>query len=230
MKVEQSNEESDINRKNNDKFITIKKGKEIINYKTIEKDKNFLKIKMLLFIFISIILFGIIVDIPFFLQQFSSPERINRKIIKNRENDLVPLESEFKINTKINDLKRFLIIEKIIEDIKRNGQVNQISKYRETYYDIYIIAEENSYGQFKNFYNKTYNAAVLLVSECLNTNNSECIQRKFVDLTEQNYSKTNNIENYEDLKDIPIPICLFNFSDNGVILSMDCPESLPENQ
>ena len=32
----------------------------------------------------------------------------------------------------------------------------------------------------------------------------------------------------KNLKDIPIPLCLFNITDTNVILSIKCPESLPE--
>ena len=33
-----------------------------------------------------------------------------------------------------------------------------------------------------------------------------------------------------DFKDIPIPLCIFNITDNNIITTIKCPESLPENK
>jgi hypothetical protein len=37
-------------------------------------------------------------------------------------------------------------------------------------------------------------------------------------------------ENFDDLKDIPIPLCLFEMTDNNAIVSITCPESLPKSK
>jgi len=48
-------------------------------------------------------------------------------------------------------------------------------------------------------------------------------------LVDPDYSKLRNLEEIDDLKDIPILLCLFNLTNNNVITSMICPETLSEN-
>ena len=230
MKFEQNNIQSESNSKNNANFKTIRKNIENIKEKTIKENEPFFTRKHILIIVISIIIIlGIIVSLAFLIKHFS-PKRTNENENKNKIKALNPLELEFKINFQIFDLKRFLIIQKYNEDMKINGKVIKLSKYRKAYYDLFIISEEDSNEQFKIFYNKTYKASISLVSECSTTENNDCIPQKLVDLSDQNYSKIINLEENDDLKDFPIPICLVNFTDNGVILTMDCPESLSINK
>ena len=225
MKFEQKNPNKQIDSKN--KMNVVEKdnkndSKEKIRFFT---KKNII-IPLSLIIIGSIILIGIIVGIFFSLKY----KQNSKKYIDNKEDsiqNLGPLENEFKINTKTNDLKRFALTHNSIEDIINNGILTKLSIYREAIYDVFIISEEDSNEQNKNFYNKTFKAAILLVSECINTEKNDCIQNKFVDLADQNYSNLNEINN---LKDIKIPICLINITDNGVILSIDCPESLSQNK
>ena len=43
---------------------------------------------------------------------------------------------------------------------------------------------------------------------------------------EQNTFNSRNLEEISDLKDIPVALCLFEMTDNDVIMSISCPESL----
>ena len=221
MKYEQNNPDKKIDSKNSMNDSKKDDSKETKKFFTKKKILNST------IIIISLVLMGIILGIAFFLKYNHTNHSTSIDNKKTIIQDLGPLESEFKINTKVNDLKRFSLIQQSTEDIINNGTSTKFSIYRKTNYDIFIISEEDSNEQNKNFYNKTFKAAILLVSECINTEKNDCIQNKFVDLADQNYSNLNEIN---DLKDIKIPICLINITDNGVILSIGCPESLSQNK
>ena len=182
-------------------------------------------------ILISMLVIGLIIGIIFiFTKSYYNYKIKDEKSLYNSISENDPLELEFKINTEVNDLRRVSLNRKNIENIKIDGIENQISIYRKSTYDIYIISEEDASAENKNFYNKTFNASVLLVSECINTENDTCVQKKIIDFTNQNYTKLKNLNEIDDLKEVPIPLCLFNVTDNGVILSMECPESLSQNK
>ena len=51
-----------------------------------------------------------------------------------------------------------------------------------------------------------------------------------MDLTEHNHLNLRNIQELDNLNNIPIPLCLFNLTDNNVITSMTCPESLSDSK
>jgi len=44
----------------------------------------------------------------------------------------------------------------------------------------------------------------------------------------RNTEEKRNLEENNKLKDSPIPICLFNLTNNDVITSISCPKSYPE--
>lgn len=58
-------------------------------------------------------------------------------------------------------------------------------------------------------------------------------QKKMIDITKVKKDNINNSLRYlnelPDFKDLPIPLCLFNMTDNDVITSMICPEKLQTN-
>ena len=140
------------------------------------------------------------------------------------------LESEFEFNTKVGDLKRIYVHQKYIEDRLYEGQ--KIIKFRDrkTNYDIFIMSESEPKSDFVNYYNKLYTAAISIVSECFGADNEDCIPETLVDLTGSNIHNTRNLEEINDLNGIPIPICLFNFTNNDVITSITCPDSFPEEK
>ena len=74
-----------------------------------------------------------------------------------------------------------------------------------------------------------YTAVVSINSECTREDSDNCEPQPFVDLTS---TKSRNIRNLDslNLENNQIPICLFNITDNHVITTMTCPESLPDNK
>ena len=73
----------------------------------------------------------------------------------------------------------------------------------------------------KNFYNKTYLDLIFIAKECISREDENCEPHQLVDLTENNHLNLNNT---------PIPLCLFNLTNNNVITSMECPESLSDSK
>ena len=140
---------------------------------------------------------------------------------------LEPLKQEFKINTKINDLRRIKVEQKYKEEILEDGVLNENFVYRITNYDLLFFAEKKSEKYEELYFNKTYTGSIAIASECLSTESENCEPKKFLDLNDQNYGDR-NLEETNDLKDFPIPFCLFNITDNDVITSIACPESLPK--
>ena len=138
------------------------------------------------------------------------------------------LETEFEFNTTVHDLRRVFVQQKYYEEIMTNGTKTNIVVNRKTNYDIYIISEEDSDAENKNFFNKSYTASISISSQCISMQNEDCQPKTMV-----NFSKIVNnlrhLDEIEDLKDIPVPICLFNLTDNDVITSMTCPKTLQNN-
>ena len=136
------------------------------------------------------------------------------------------LEAEFVFKTKVGDLRRIYVNQKYQEDRLFEGEKITRIKERITNYDIYIMSETEPTKDFENFYEKIYTVAISIVSECFVSDNEICEPQKLVDLTDQKLADTeeSNFEVPENLKDIPIPICLFNLTNNDVITSITCPE------
>jgi len=145
------------------------------------------------------------------------------------------LGSEYEINTKKGDLKRIKIKQKYTEDRVRDGEKITTYSTRITNYDIYIINEENSDEENKYYYKKLYTCSIAIQSECTVSKNEDCEPKKRIDLTSsarRNLEKKRKLEgdNNSDYKDKPIPVCLFNLTNNDVITSISCPESFPEDK
>ena len=144
--------------------------------------------------------------------------------------DLGPIEAkkEYKIKTNVNDLKRIYINQKYYEDIKVEGSLRQILVDRKTNYDIYIISEIESDEKVKNYYNKTYLCAISIASECVSSKDEYCLPKKQMDLNDQDNSELRNLNEINNLENIPFPLCLFNMTDNNVITSITCHKNLSE--
>ena len=145
------------------------------------------------------------------------------------------LGSEFDFNTKKGDLKRINVIQKSKEDRLRDGEKITTFLTRITNYDIYIIDEQYSDEENKYYYDKLYTCALSIQSECYSSTNEDCEPKQRVDLTNsirRSLKEKRNLEstNNTDLKGKIIPICLFNLTNNDVITSISCPESLPETK
>ena len=156
-----------------------------------------------------------------------NPEETNQNSIKDITIiDLGPMEEEFKIATNVNDLTRIYVNQKSYENIIANGKLTEILVDRKTIYDIYIISSNISDEKTKNFYNETYLCAISISSECISKDDEYCVPQILVDFVDQDYSHIRNLDEIEDLEKFPIPLCLFNLTNNNVITSMICPKSL----
>jgi hypothetical protein len=51
-----------------------------------------------------------------------------------------------------------------------------------------------------------------------------------VDLNDQDYSHVRILGEIDDLSDFPLPICLFNITDNNVITSISCHKNLTKSK
>ena len=82
--------------------------------------------------------------------------------------------------------------------------------------------------QDKKYYNKMNTGIVSIKSECTAIDENDCEPQPIIDLTSE--SKNLRHLNSEELIDIPIPLCIFNITDNNIITTMKCPKSLSENK
>ena len=151
-------------------------------------------------------------------------------IVPQYKEDNEKLESEFEFKTLVGDLRRIQVLQRYDEDRLYEGEKIQRKKIRNTTYDIFIISESNPEEDFINYYNKRYNSAISIVSECFASEDEDCIPETLVDLSGTEVHNTRNLEEKNDLKDIPIPLCLFNLTNNDVITSIKCPESFSEDK
>ena len=161
-----------------------------------------------------------------------SPGEEEPKPIQVEPKEELPLEKEFEILTKVG-LRKLKVVQNSIEENKISGNVITTKVKRITNYDIYILKEEKANNKTKKYFNSTYSGAIAISSECFDSNGEDCNPQRLVDLSQETKNKNNKtriLTNAEELKDIPIALCLFNITDNNFILSMSCPESFPDTK
>ena len=144
----------------------------------------------------------------------------------------LPLEKEFEILTKVG-LRKFKVVQNSIDENKINGNLITTKIKRITNYDVYILKEEKANNITKKYFNSTFLGAIAISSECFNSNGEDCTPKSLIDLFQEKNNtnnKTRILNNVEELKNIPIALCLFNITDNNFILSMSCPESFPDTK
>ena len=142
----------------------------------------------------------------------------------------IEVEKAYKINTNVNDLKCIYINQRYYEDIKISGSLKKRLADRKTNYDIYVINETEPDEETKYFYNKIYTCSISIASECISTKDEYCLPRKLVDLNDQDYSSIIQLNKIESLENISIPICIFNMTDNNVILSIACHKNISNSR
>ena len=120
-----------------------------------------------------------------------------------------------KTKTKLK-LKRIKIASKSNENILVEGMNTTISLNKVIIYDI------SEYKQFTTGIenNTIYTYSILLVNKCLNTKK---------EIEDCEITGINNFRNLEKSKEEP-SICLFNITNNNIILSIKCPMYFSENQ
>ena len=156
----------------------------------------------------------------------------NEEEQKPKQLEELPLEKEFEILTKVG-LRKFKVVQNTIEDNKINGNLITTKIKRITNYDLYILKEEKANNITKKYFNSTFLGAIAISSECFNSDGEDCTPIRLIDLFQEKNNTNNDtriLTNVEDLKDIPIALCLFNITDNNFILSMSCPESFPDTK
>ena len=138
------------------------------------------------------------------------------------------IKKEFDILTKTGDLRRISVTQISKEETKMNSEIILSKIIRKTNYDIYFKSEEEATEENKKYYSKMHKGIVSIRSECTTAEGEDCQPQPLVDLT----SKTRSISltNSEEFRDIPIALCMFNITDNHIITTMTCPDSLPDNK
>ena len=153
----------------------------------------------------------------------------NDDIINQKKLNYEEYKKQLLFTTKVDELRRLLINQTSYEDMIIDGIKVQMKLFRKTSYDIYIMSEKDADEENKKYYNKTYTAAISMVSQCLIQDNDDCELKELVDLSKTEKKRLRNLKELNDLKDIPIPVCTFVLTDTNLIISMSCPESLSEN-
>ena len=129
----------------------------------------------------------------------------------------------------MNDLKRITIIQRSDENMTLDGLETQNKLLKITTCDIYIISKKESDELNKNIYNETYTASISISSQCISKEEDNCESKQFVDFLNADNKNLRILEEINDLKDIPVPLCLFDITDTNIITSISCPESLEEH-
>ena len=183
------------------------------------------------------IIFAIICLIIFILLFVYKPWKKKNKLMKNETDETViqneinheDFKNELIFTTKVNDLRRIIINQSSYENMIIDGIETKMKLFRITNYDIFILSEKIVGEEFKHNFNKTYIASVSMVSQCLSKEDEKCNLKEYVDLSSNTKTNLRNLKELNDLKDIPVPLCLVNFTDTNIIISTSCPESLSEN-
>ena len=135
--------------------------------------------------------------------------------IKNllEEYGKLEMQTEYKLETNVGELKSIYINQRYYEDIKIDGILSQNIVDRKTNYHIYVLDEIPANDDEILFYNKTYLCAISISSECVSTQDEYCLPKKLVDFNNQDYShvsRLRHLDELQNLENIPLPLCLFN--------------------
>ena len=230
---------------NNQNGVTSKEpviGHDINKNKNIQKAEKFSKKNIILLSIAGLILIIVIIVFIALFANITEPQKccdepsdiaiINQENSTSNNEDLGPLEmqTEYKIKSNVGDLKNIYVNQRYYEVIKVDGILTQNIVDRKTNYIIYFIKEILANDEEIEFYNKTYIIAVSISSECVSNQDEYCLPKKLVDLNNQDYSHVRNLEEIDDLENIPLPLCLVNITDNNVIKSISCHKKLPESK
>ena len=190
--------------------------------------KTKMKIKIAIISLLALIITIFVFLLIFYWKPWKNGNQ-EEKAINNYQIDFDEYKNELFFKTKVNDIRRFSFIQKIVGNNTMNDIEFQTKIIRKIYYDIYIISENECDQVNKKYCNKTFFASIAKASECLSFENENCEPSTLVDFISNSKVKQENLKELEDLKDIPISLCLFHFTDTNIITSISCPESLPEN-
>ena len=199
-------------------------------------NKKINKIILLVVSALSIVIIGVI--ILFIMKPWVKPkkeeedenEEINKncQVIQNNclsdniENNYEEeSEKENSILIENPQLKRIKINTKSIDNILVEGMEKNISLYKENIYDVSIYKEYSSGVENGVTYSKKYTYSILLLKQCLNTEN---------EIEECELNENNNLRNLvNNQEEIEISFCYFDMTNENIILSIKCPEYTSEN-
>ena len=184
------------------------------------------KIKWYIVAIIVIIVVLVVVLVPVLKKKKERNTDIISSTTDSTDDIIEPIPKEFDILTEVGKLKQISVTQKSKEETKLNNYTIIDDYLRKTDYDIYFISEEEAKGDNRLFYTKMYSGVVSIRSECV-TEKQDCTPQPLLSLTsvERNLRFLEDTEKY---KDQPIPLCLFNITDNNVITTLTCPESLSD--
>lgn len=185
---------------------------------------------ILISIICSLFVAGIIILMVFMLKPRGEEDNeIQTHFPVKNDTKILMFETEFEFNNRIRDPYSINVLQKYNEEILTNGNKTYQLVFKNTTYIIYFLNETYATEETKNFYNKTYTAAILISKQCIETKNEKCQPQDMIGLSKASRRNLRSLEDIGDLKDIPLPLCLFNITDNDVITSMKCPESLQKS-
>ena len=118
-------------------------------------------------------------------------------------------------------LKRIKINTKSIDNILVEGMNQNISLYKENIYDVSIYKEYGPGSESGISYSKKYTYSILLLKQCLNTEN---------EIEECELDENNNLRNLVNNQEEEIPFCYVDITNDNFVLSIKCPEYINENK
>ena len=146
--------------------------------------------------------------------------------IKQKDNE-GGVKNEFEMNTETGDVKLLSVKQRAKEETTFNSKKIGTDITRISNYAVYINSGEKPTAENKKYYSNMHSGIVAIESECTVVDGEDCEPKPLVDLS----AKSNlRLLSSENLRDIPIPVCKFNITDNHIITTMICPESLPDNK
>ena len=234
--------------RNNNTTIEENEPQENKNQKNTKNKKNNVVLKFIIGGIIALCIIALILTLVFVLRKDDNkqedpddpshpfppedfPTEVDKNdsiIIAHNTTTIYKLENEFTFNTKVHDLKRIKVHQKTYEDHIIDNNTTRLFYNRITLYDMYIISESDSNEDEKIFYDKMYTIAISIAGECFSRENENCEPKKLVDLTNSEKNEEENSEEIDDLKDIPLPLCLFNITNNDFVTSITCHKLIPE--
>ena len=190
-----------------------------------QQNAKIIRIIIFLVIFL-IIMIVIFVEVNKSKHKKDSNDKSSDIILPAHETELIKIEKEFDIKTKLEDLRHISVLQKtreenIISNIKIANNI-----IRKTNYDIYFLNEEEAEDSNKLYYSKIYSGIISIESECT-SEEDDCYPQPLIELT-KDINLLRNLDNSEIFKDKPLALCLFNITDNNVITTFSCPESLSD--
>ena len=140
------------------------------------------------------------------------------------------IKTEFSFKNTVGDYKRIFINQGYNETMVINGKELDLFLERKTFYDIFIISETKPEKEHEKLYSTMYTCSISIGKECISSSQRSCEPINETDpFFNADFEQLQLLEE-SDLKDAAFPLCTFNITDNDVITSMKCPESISDGK